>query len=270
MPLPLSKNSGGRNWLPKPPSFTGDPQTSFLDLDIEAQRPANERQTTSLCFARPLDQGGHLSYSPAGSSETLDKEAPYDRRLAQEVGDLNEAESGGVSIDDILLSIPPSQFDVAVRDLSIATPSFRAYIPTPIPIPIPQFVTDLLHPKKTNPSTENDSCAGVVDNLIIRKVNATVNSGEVMAIIGGSGSGKTTLLHAIASRLGDLSTANGHVSITPSLSASRQDRAHRKEGRGYSNNINEVVGFVRQNDYLLPHLTGAAYHLGACFVAHPV
>lgn len=80
-----------------------------------------------------------------------------------------------------------------------------------------------------------------------------------MAIIGGSGSGKTTLLHAIAARLGNLPIVQGHVSITPSRASS--DAAAPKGGEGYFKGMSQVVGFVRQHDYLVPHLTGILYAL---------
>jgi ABC-type multidrug transport system fused ATPase/permease subunit len=154
--------------------------------------------------------------------------------------------------DAILALPPPPPYDVHVQDLSIAVPPFRAYIPTPIPIPIPTAVTNLF--RKSGKRNGNDAEAGVSDGLIVRNVNAAIRSGEMCALIGGSGSGKTTLLHAIASRLGNLPIASGGVVISSSRGAGASDNpagGHRK-----LKGLSKVLGFVRQNDFLLPHLTG--------------
>lgn len=152
---------------------------------------------------------------------------------------------------EALLSLPPPPaYDVHVRDLSIAVPPFRAYIPTPIPIPIPTAVTNLFKKKSANTEATNEPS----DGLIVRDVNGTVRSGEMLAIVGGSGSGKTTVLHAIASRLGDLPIARGGVTMTPSATGVKGG------GEGRFKGIKSILGFVRQNDYLLPHLTGELNH----------
>lgn len=156
---------------------------------------------------------------------------------------------------EALLSLPPPPaYDVHVRSLSIAVPPFRAYIPTPIPIPIPRALTNAF----AKPPAAADAGAEPDDGLIVRDVNATVRSGEMLAIVGGSGSGKTTLLHAIAARLGDLPIAHGSVTMTPSAAGGRGG------GEGRFKGMNNVVGFVRQNDYLLPHLTGQYGCLDSC------
>lgn len=171
-------------------------------------------------------------------------------------------------LQDALLSLPPPpSYDVTIENLSIAVPPYRAYIPTPIPIPIPRFITDTARKWGTKTSqdisTRDRPTQDAGDGLIVRSVNAVVKRGEVMAIIGGSGSGKTTLLHAIAARLGDLPIAEGHVSITPSSGGSEkgQDAAAPKGGEGHFKGMSKVLGFVRQNDYLLPHLTGTSAHI---------
>ncbi|THG93869.1 hypothetical protein EW026_g7481 [Hermanssonia centrifuga] len=114
------------------------------------------------------------------------------------------------------------------------------------------ILTDTLR-RWTVKKDQEDTPRDAHDGLIVRNVNATVKRGEVMAIIGGSGSGKTTLLHAMAARLGDLPIAEGHVSILPSVGA--QNSAFPRGGEGRFKGMSKVVGFVRQNDYLLPHLT---------------
>ncbi|KAF8752043.1 P-loop containing nucleoside triphosphate hydrolase protein [Rhizoctonia solani] len=103
---------------------------------------------------------------------------------------------------------------------------------------------------------------------IIRDVSLRCESGEMMAMqvvclllpyleliyslrIGGSGSGKTTLLHALVGRLANLPVTAGQVKYEPagiSLSA--------KESVALSaRKMKDRIGFVRQHDYLLEHLT---------------
>jgi len=139
-----------------------------------------------------------------------------------------------------------------VRGLSIAAPPYAAYIPTPIPIKIPQALTNLTL-RTFKPKALRDIEEATADPLIVREVNASVRAGEMMAIIGGSGSGKTTLLHAIASRLGNLPVASGGVSILP---AAGRGGVASDVLPGKLKGSSGVIGFVRQHDYLLPHLTG--------------
>ncbi|KZV81463.1 P-loop containing nucleoside triphosphate hydrolase protein [Exidia glandulosa HHB12029] len=155
------------------------------------------------------------------------------------------ASSSSSVVPEALLALPPPpSYDVFVRGLSIAAPPYAAYIPTPIPIKIPQPVTSfLLRRFRKQPATDVEQGR---DELIVRDVSASVRAGEMMAIIGGSGSGKTTLLHAIASRLGNLPVAAGNVVIAPSGGSASE---HKLKG------LSDVIGFVRQHDYLLPHLT---------------
>lgn len=166
-----------------------------------------------------------------------------------------EREQGGLDLEEerILTLPPPPSYDVHVTSLSIGVPPYRLYIPTPIPIPVPRFITHGFRSrqdKSQNPGQAVEESPN--DNLIVRNVTAQVMRGEMLAIIGGSGSGKTTLLHAIANRLGGLPVAEGSVSFTPSAGSEREGH----EGPLGKKGLSEVVGFVRQNDYLLPHLTG--------------
>lgn len=75
---------------------------------------------------------------------------------------------------------------------------------------------------------------------ILSGITGSVNPGEIMAVLGGSGAGKSTLLDILAKktkrgRVGGTITVNGrHVS--------------QKEYR-------RVIGFVDQDDYLMPTLT---------------
>jgi hypothetical protein len=152
-----------------------------------------------------------------------------------------------------LLSLPPPpSYDVLVDNLSIGVPPHKAYIPTPIPIPIPQAITNRFsrHQKVDDSNTQS-----AADGRIIRNVTAHITAGQMMAIIGGSGSGKTTMLHAVANRLGGLPIVSGSVSFIASASSRDEDRPDRENilSKGM---VSNVVGFVRQHDYLLPHLTG--------------
>lgn len=66
--------------------------------------------------------------------------------------------------------------------------------------------------------------------------------------IGGSGSGKTTALNAAAMRTANLRQTRGAVSFLPQGSK-RASRAINKRNTG------SVVGYVRQDDFLLPYLS---------------
>ncbi|KAG8761944.1 hypothetical protein FRC11_012005 [Ceratobasidium sp. 423] len=126
---------------------------------------------------------------------------------------------------------PPPTYNLVVDGYTIAVPPPRSVLPLP----------GFLRPK---PSES-------VHGTIIRDVSLRCESGEMMAIIGGSGSGKTTLLHALVGRLANLPVTAGQVKYEPTgilLSA--------KESAALSaRKMKDRIGFVRQNDYLLEHLT---------------
>ncbi|CAE6447201.1 unnamed protein product [Rhizoctonia solani] len=126
---------------------------------------------------------------------------------------------------------PPPTYDLIVDGYTIAVPPPRSVLPLP----------GFLRPKPS----ETDH------GTIIRDVSLRCESGEMMAIVGGSGSGKTTLLHALVGRLANLPVTAGQVKYEPagiSLSA--------KESIALSaRKMKDRIGFVRQNDYLLEHLT---------------
>ncbi|KAI0685355.1 P-loop containing nucleoside triphosphate hydrolase protein [Cytidiella melzeri] len=165
---------------------------------------------------------------------------------------LRDTEEDSDNSQQRILSLPPPpSYDVIIDNLSIGIPPHKVYIPTPIPIPIPQSITDRLSRRKKVDDSASGQPAG--DDRIIRNVNARIQAGEMMAIIGGSGSGKTTMLHAVANRLNGLPIVAGNVSFVPSTandSGGRDTEGLLKKGM-----ISNVVGFVRQHDYLLPHLT---------------
>ncbi|EJD33743.1 P-loop containing nucleoside triphosphate hydrolase protein [Auricularia subglabra TFB-10046 SS5] len=192
-------------------------------------------------------EGGHSATTTgADAGQALAIHAKSDvARVATNVSTTSTAEP-----EALLALPPPPSYDVFVQDLSIAAPPYAAYIPTPIPIKIPQpitrFVLNHLRPQRLKDLEKGG------DELIVRNVSANVRAGEMMAIIGGSGSGKTTLLHAIANRLGNLPIASGGVVFTHSADAAGPASS---SSPAKLKGMSKVIGFVRQFDYLLPHLT---------------
>ncbi|EDO19159.1 hypothetical protein Kpol_1050p16 [Vanderwaltozyma polyspora DSM 70294] len=75
---------------------------------------------------------------------------------------------------------------------------------------------------------------------IIHKVSGLVKPGEILAIMGGSGAGKTTLLDILAKK-----RKTGRVSGTLKINGIDIPR----------NKYTKLIGFVDQDDYLLPTLT---------------
>ncbi|KAF7367372.1 ABC transporter domain-containing protein [Mycena sanguinolenta] len=141
----------------------------------------------------------------------------------------NEDEPG------LILSLPPPKpFDLQITNLTIGgAPESRIRGSVPLP--------SFLRSKKQ----ETDGPA-----TIIQAVSGTCGAGEMLAIIGGSGSGKTTLLNAIAGRLHGLPILDGEISFRPLAQSS--ERLAAKDG---APKVSKIIGFVRQTDYLLPHLT---------------
>lgn len=80
---------------------------------------------------------------------------------------------------------------------------------------------------------------------ILHRINFTVHSGDVLAIMGPSGAGKTTLLDLLSAR-----AKSGVVSGTISLNgtAIRTTGSHAAQYRN-------IIGYVSQEDTLLPSLT---------------
>lgn len=89
-----------------------------------------------------------------------------------------------------------------------------------------------------------------------------------MVLLGGSGSGKTTLLNALAGRLGSLPVLEGGLEFRrsgPERSGDKsamasedktEGRKERRERKRDEKGSGRRIGFVRQSDYLSPHLTG--------------
>ncbi|KAG8774795.1 hypothetical protein FRC12_001829 [Ceratobasidium sp. 428] len=140
---------------------------------------------------------------------------------------------------DILQTLPaPPAFHLHVDELTISVPPPRQALPLPFTISLPQ----LMSRSKTE---------GNERKTIIRDVSLRCDNGEMMAIIGGSGSGKTTLLHALVGRLANLPVTSGSVKYEP---------AHANLGSANvaalsARKMKDRIGFVRQHDHLLAHLT---------------
>ncbi|QRV93619.1 ABC transporter [Ceratobasidium sp. AG-Ba] len=140
---------------------------------------------------------------------------------------------------DVLQTLPPPPaYNLRVDGLTIAVPPPRQSLPLPIPVSLPRWMTK---------STDGDDGP----KTIIRDVSLRCDSGEMMAIIGGSGSGKTTLLHALVGRLANLPLTGGSVKYEPALVTIGPHDVAALSAR----KMKDRIGFVRQNDHLLAHLT---------------
>ncbi|QRW07787.1 ABC transporter [Ceratobasidium sp. AG-Ba] len=140
---------------------------------------------------------------------------------------------------DVLQTLPPPPaYHLHVDGLTIAVPPPRQALPLPFPLSLPQWVTK---------SGDGDDGP----KTIIRDVSLRCDSGEMMAIIGGSGSGKTTLLHALVARLANLPVTGGSVKYEPALANIGPNDAAALSAR----KMKDRIGFVRQHDHLLAHLT---------------
>ncbi|KDE04252.1 hypothetical protein MVLG_05280 [Microbotryum lychnidis-dioicae p1A1 Lamole] len=135
----------------------------------------------------------------------------------------------------------PESYSLSVKSLSIVAPPPEWSIPLAIPITVPRSVQ-----KRLNKSKE------LLAKELLRNVNVEVRAGEVLALIGGSGSGKTTLLDTIACRNTTLEISSGSVTFAPEDFGSIPTGATRSKGKV---NTRKLIGYVRQEDFLLPYLT---------------
>ncbi|KAG8742394.1 hypothetical protein FRC10_001576 [Ceratobasidium sp. 414] len=155
-------------------------------------------------------------------------------REKETLGQTDVAES-----KDVLQTLPPPPaFHFRVDGLTIAVPPPRQALPLPFAISLPQWMS-------------KSSAADDGRKTIIRDVSLRCDNGEMMAIIGGSGSGKTTLLHALVGRLANLPVTSGSVKYEPAhLNLGPNDAAALSARK-----MKDRIGFVRQHDHLLAHLT---------------
>jgi len=122
-------------------------------------------------------------------------------------------------------------------------PPAPVQIPFTVPISLPHGIAKKLGLAKG----EADDHA----RLLLNKISFECLPGELLAIIGGSGSGKTTALNAAALRLANLRKISGDVSLLPAGTTG----GNRASINLSSRNIGSVMGYVRQDDFLMPYLS---------------
>ncbi|EIW69228.1 hypothetical protein TREMEDRAFT_31078 [Tremella mesenterica DSM 1558] len=154
--------------------------------------------------------------------------------------------------ENALLNLPPPlPFDLRVENLLVGVPGGRGGL---IPPWIGNYLSSLS--KKTEKGDrageQGGGERGKRKRWILKNVGCSCSSGEMLAILGGSGSGKTTLLNAIAHRLSGLPIEDGTVGYYPS---SRSVPAVDTARQLTRNEVKRRIGFVRQQDYLVEHLT---------------
>lgn len=86
-----------------------------------------------------------------------------------------------------------------------------------------------------------DTGRPVIERRILHGLSGRVQRGEFVGILGASGAGKTTLLNALSGRMGATGKLSGHVMFD----------AKKREASTWK----RVVGYVQQDDALLPRLT---------------
>ncbi|KAF9116562.1 hypothetical protein BGX27_001418 [Mortierella sp. AM989] len=148
--------------------------------------------------------------------------------------------------------VPGTGIELTVRNLSLSV------------IPPPSIFARLARRLKTNPNPDNSKSDQVAINEsalessatdrkddrdlrhvginIFRNVDLNVKPGQVCIILGGSGSGKTTLLNTIAGRMG-----GADISMSGSITCNGA------KAKKYWNDGS--VGYLQQNDFLMPFLT---------------
>jgi len=92
----------------------------------------------------------------------------------------------------------------------------------------------------------------IKDKIVVHPFNAFIEGGSLFCILGGSGSGKTTLLNIIAKRYDKKNViVDGKISYKINNNNNNNNYSN-NNNNNYSNNN---IGYVTQNDYLLPYLT---------------
>ncbi|GAA5875055.1 hypothetical protein JCM3774_003416 [Rhodotorula dairenensis] len=167
---------------------------------------------------------------------------------------MEDTKSPGAMASDGAAPLARSIAPVAVRviDATISAPVPQWSIPLAVPITVPRFVQRRLQKGEQ-----------VAPKELVRNVNLEVQPGQMLAIIGGSGSGKTTLLNAIAGRSGGLDMPTGSIDIVTAGTDSQattvngdgRPESHASAGVLRPREAKKVIGYVRQDDFLLPFLT---------------
>ncbi|GAA5828021.1 hypothetical protein JCM3770_002793 [Rhodotorula araucariae] len=147
--------------------------------------------------------------------------------------------------------VPPPPYRVRVRNLSVQAPMPRWVVPLAIPFAVPRWVQRRLQ--------KGD---GAGPTALVRGVSLEIAAGQVLAIVGGSGSGKTTFLNVLAGRVGNLELPVGEIEYIPLGAASTscsQSRAGFSAAQPPTASslsaAKKAIGYVRQDDALLPYLT---------------
>lgn len=180
------------------------------------------------------------------SATTPEVTARQDVEGSRIQGRSNTGDDGG-----IFGALPePQPYTLHVENLSLEAPVAGVPLPLPIPVSLPPKLASRVLGKKYRSYAGNRT-------LLLRNVSLESHPGEVLAIIGSSGSGKTTLLNAIGQRSGRLKTLSGSVTFRPVSSSSNYVECP-TAAQGTSlvpRKLGGVIGFVRQDDFLLPCLT---------------
>ncbi|KAG8903628.1 hypothetical protein FRB99_002933 [Tulasnella sp. 403] len=194
----------------------GHLRQSLVETLCPLNDPADSAKSASEHTYRPSD--AVLSDKQAFELDGIASNQPAPTFLPSDLND-----------DNYMISLPPPPpYNLQIQQLTIGVPPSAS-------LSLPFL--------KSHHSAEQP-------RPIVRNVSASCASGEMLAIIGGSGSGKTTVLNAIVGRLANLPVENGSVSFCPSNQLSAPDRKTLT-----SRKMKDKIGFVKQQDTLLEHLT---------------
>ncbi|KAF9557553.1 hypothetical protein EC968_007605, partial [Mortierella alpina] len=153
-----------------------------------------------------------------------------------------------LTLRNLSLSVipPPSLLTRVARKLHLASSPSRSRSsddPSSSPVTLATLDHDEVQPAGGSAlPTNSDRDLRNVGINIFRSVDLTVKPGQVCIILGGSGSGKTTLLNTIAGRM------NG-----PEVLMSGSIKCNGVKAKKYWNDGS--VGYLQQNDFLMPFLT---------------
>ncbi|KAF8275590.1 putative ABC transporter [Trypanosoma cruzi] len=195
-----------------------------------------------------LDVASDSSGTPAKTS-LLEKKGPQQQNRLSLRGDSAEEDVSSNGTESIGLSFhrqPGGSHMSDARRILIAMPHeadrieyFRRLTKSPFELQL----TDLAYSLPGSRFAANEETR---TRPLLNRVNFTVRSGEVLAILGPSGAGKTTLLDLLSAR-----SKQGRTTGTISLNGTPVNTASAKSIKQYRN----IIGYVSQEDTLLPALT---------------